>query len=97
MRASGYVAFGSAAVSMALFPYVAYNLWGMFGPAIDNAKVSTRMPFKIMQASTTFLWAPFPLIWAFSEIGILRHPVDELLVCFLNYLGKVSNSAGLID
>lgn len=79
----------SAVISMTLFPYVAYNLWSMFVPAIQNAKGRDSLTFKIVQVSTTALWASLPILWALSHLGVVSHPFDEILVCIFNFLGKV--------
>ncbi|KAK9817243.1 hypothetical protein WJX72_011759 [[Myrmecia] bisecta] len=84
-------------LAMGCYPFIAYRIWQMFTPAIVEARnAANRNGLTVLRNVTLVFWTAFPVVWCLSQMGVVRHPADEMLWCLSDFLGKVLLSTSLM-
>jgi len=85
--------------SCLVFPYVAHELWCMYGDAIYGAGESDRaaqVSLRALQYFTVTFWTLFPVIWVLVKLNWITIRTEEILWSMADISGKIFFSSSLL-
>ncbi len=85
--------------SCVVFPYVAHELWCMYGDAIYGAGESDRaaqVSLRALQCFTVTFWTLFPVIWLLVQLNWITLRTEEILWSIADISGKIFFSSSLL-
>lgn len=85
--------------SCLVFPYVAHELWCMYGDAIYGAGESDRaaqVSLRALQCFTVTFWTLFPVIWLLVQLNWITIRTEEVLWSIADISGKIFFSSSLL-
>lgn len=64
--------------------------------AIAQARNKTRTSLQVMRLATIALWVSFGAYWVIVQLGVVSHPLDEILWSMFEFVGCAVFSTSLV-